>query len=276
MAVVFYSKIQSVDTAIAGGWVQTFAQNMSLAHKASAAKLTRENPEWFLTNFLSNVSTAALLMRACMKEFRTQDLIFREAIRNYVISLVGALETFYRDLFVHIYAERPALVSQIVRRIARGRTVRLSHPTLTEVEMASAVISFQRLEDVDIALSPLVTNGTSYFEAITGYKAVCAVPSRHANAVRVSLSPDWKKPLEQLLSDRHRYVHDRNADCDSRPEFMQVAETVVLMLGQLTGLYFLESAGLLRKPEDGLPAFFLIDDLTASDWEAYDPETKKE
>lgn len=204
-------------------------------------------------------------MRACMR-FRSDEILFQEAIRNYVISLVGALETFFRDLFVHVYADRPTVVSSIVKKLGKNQALKISHSELTEAEIASTIVNFQRLSDVDAALSPLIREGTDYFTEISKFSSQFAIPSKGEGLFNVKLFAEWKTNLERLLEDRHSFVHDRNSDCDTSGEFMQRVETDVLMLGQLTSAYFLKYDDPETWPADKIPFFFLIEDLVATDW----------
>jgi len=245
---------------------------MTPQEKALAAKTNRENPNWFLTNFLGNISNAARLMRTSMQFARTDPPLFQEAVRSYIISLVASLETFYRDLFVFLYATRPHEVAFIVAKLCGRKRSIDSHPDLTEVEIASATISFQRMDAVEAALSPFVSDPEGYFAAISKFPAICVIPSRSAYPAKIRLSPDWKVVIDALLAERHRYTHDRNCKCDARAEFMQRAETVVLFLGQLTAFYFLGTLVRTAAPEGALPALLLIEDLIACDWEAMPPD----
>lgn len=240
-------------------------KKMSLKKKAFEARATRKDSQWFLDNFLVNVSKAALLMRACT-HFRADEILFQEAIRNYVIALVGALETFYRDLFVHLYRDKPTVVTSIVSKIRKKQKFDLTHSELNEAEIASMIVNFQRLSDVNSALSPLIRKGSDYFEEISDFTSPFAVPTKGAGLYDVKLLNGWKENLKALLEDRHRFVHDRNSDCDTSPEFMQRIETDVLMLAQISAAYFLGRDDQSTWPPNTTPMFFVINDLIATDW----------
>jgi len=196
--------------------------------------------------------------------FREREDLFLEAVRNYVIALVGAMETFYRDLFVHFYAEKPDVVSEIISQLRpKGRHPSLVHERFTAAEVASVVLSFQRLEEIDAAISPLI-EANSYFQAITKFSIVCGVPSRSPNIGHIRLSAEWKHQLAELLELRHRYVHDANYVCEMRREFIAEAESMMLALGQLTS--FMLGAQEEKMPEANIVAFLLIEDLIAEDW----------
>lgn len=209
-------------------------------------------------------------MRACM-HFHSDEVLFPEAIRNYVIALVGALETFYRDLFVHLYRDKPKVVTSIVSKIRKKQKFNLTHAELSEAEITSMIVNFQRLSDVNSALTPLTRKSSDYFEEVSEFSSPFALPTKGAGLYNVKLLSGWKENLKALLEDRHRFVHDRNSQCDTSPEFMQRVETDVLMLAQISAAYFLGYDDQSKWPLNSTPMFFVIDDLIATDWVAGDP-----
>lgn len=238
----------------------------AISHRA-----TRGDAEESLSNLQCNVSRAARLMHKCIPQFRQQEDILEEAIRNYVIALVGALETFYRDLFIFLYRGKPELVSQVLKRFRKKASPSTTHALLTPAEVATTIISFQRLDSIDRALTPLL-NSSSYFKTISKFSAVFAVPSRGPDLGRIRLPDTWRKEIGQLLSDRHRYVHDRNSRCETPPKFMAQVETTLLILANLTTLLFARRLNPSSIPENGVPVFLVIEDLISEDWIAEPPE----
>lgn len=243
---------------------------MASQKKALHLRASRKNDDWFLVNAIDNIARSAILMHKCIRHFRSVEHVFQEAVRNYVIGLVGALETFYRDLFVRLYRDKPDVVSRILQELRPKQKIQDDHPILTAAEVAATVLSFQRLDEIDRALSPLLDSGT-YMSAIGSYTAVCAVPSRSENPKRMRLPDDWQCQLQQLLSDRHIYVHDSNAVCSTSVQFMARIEFIVLALTQLTAFMFLERLGCLPDEKNRLPVFLLAEDLIAEDWTDEEP-----
>ena len=242
---------------------------MAQSPKAIALRLSRGSAEVYLNNFFGNVARAARLMHKSIEYFRKDELLFEEAIRAYVIALVGALETFYRDLFVFLYEDKPELVSKILNSLRPKYTGTKNHGMLTRAEIAATVLSFQRLDEINGALTAFL-EPSNYFDAISSYSVICCVPSRSDKPLRMRLPEDWQDQVHLLLADRHRYVHDRNCRCDTAPKFMARIEFTIMALAQLTRLLLFE----LSKesvPKDSIFAFLLVEDLIADDWEAETP-----
>jgi hypothetical protein len=237
---------------------------MTRFEKAMALRASRQREDWFLVNLLSNLARSATLMHRCIRDFRSNPTLFQEAIRNYTVALVGALETFYRDLFVWAYARRPEIVSTIISSM-RSSPCDISHHTLSPAEVASSLLSFQRLSEIERAITPLL-DGVSYFASISNYSLICIVPSRSDKLVSIQLPMDWRSQIERLLADRHRFIHDSNAACNTEPKFMAKVEFIVVCIAHFTSAILNERIVGKRLPESSVPAFLLVEDLIAEDW----------
>ncbi len=238
---------------------------MRSGQKLIQLRSSRGDLPGYCINFLDNFARSASVMHKCIPVFHQQQNLFGEAVRNYVIALVSALETYYRDLFVHYYADQPGVVSAIVSRLRpKRRQPSLEHEYFSAAEMASVVLSFQRLEDIDAALSPLI-GVESYFHEITAFSIVCAVPSRSPGIFNMQLPADWKQLFADLLESRHRYIHDANSACETSREFIAKAECMILALGQLTSFMLMTKKE--KNPAGGMFAFLLVEDLISDDWE---------
>jgi hypothetical protein len=116
-------------------------------------KKTRDQPQKFLMNFLGNFSQAAALMHSFLPASDENDSLLREAKKNYLISMVSCVETFYHDLFVHILENDKKILESILNSIKEKPTLseiyNLQKEGISFSEIAASKMTYQSIEEVE-------------------------------------------------------------------------------------------------------------------------------
>jgi hypothetical protein len=232
-------------------------------------RLHRGDTRGFVLNFLLNFASHARLMRTFLPPTNGKEDILQAAMRAYVIGMASSLETYFRDLYLHVIQRDPVVLQRALQ--ANGRRESLSAITryiadgLTEAEVASAQVSFQNAESIDRNFS--VFFGQSFFEVLDQFEALCAIPSvNKPGLANFRLFPGWHDQLARIFVLRHEFAHDANSKTLINPKEMQSLETTAILVCQVTALLPAISS---RPPNDQnvVPAILLIADLISEDWE---------
>jgi hypothetical protein len=230
-------------------------------------KKTRQKHNQFLLNFLANFSRYAILMHQCLDKFRKDHKLIQEAKRNYLISLATALETFYRDLFIHCLEKDQIILHAVTDKIREKytltETLEFSKEKISISEISATHFSFQNIHEIDAAMTLILSD--NYIKVLDKYEHECVIPSKCVGLVNIGMMEQWQKSLGDIFEHRHALVHDANLECSVSPVQMAQLETVALQVAQFT------TAIVLRKIDqygimDGVPVFFIISDLIADDW----------
>lgn len=235
-----------------------------------AFKESRGEPISYLQNFIINISTSAQLMHAVLREFRTNEAIFKEACKNYIISLTSCLETFYRDLYVFVLEKDPESLKLILPELREKVSLAEVHALLESgfsfAEITSTRVNFQNLEQVECFFSKIF-RPTGYLGTMDAFELECFIISKMVRA-KIRLPENWRSKLSQLLMKRHEYVHNANSKFTLTSSEMAETEALVLLLVQLTSHCMAQKFGGKSALHLGeFPAILLVDDLLADDWE---------
>ena len=208
-------------------------------------------------------------MHRCIAQMRDKPDLIQEAKRGYIVALTGSVETFYHDLVIHLLSQDSALLQKALAGVKEKFQLGDIHGLLAEnisfPEMVAAHMNFQSLEEIERVLENVFPPG-GYLDALSSFEFICAIPARSAGVAKVRLPSKWRGEFAELFKIRHGLVHDANLPCDVTHSKMANLEALVLQIAQMT-------AGLVSKlfqvapPSGTLPAFMLIEDLIAEDWE---------
>ncbi len=234
-------------------------------------KTSRIKPSKYLENFFFSFFRATRLMHECIKSMSSNQNLVEEAKRNYIISLVSCLETFYRDLLIHILDKDKVKLENVMLKIKEKKTLLDIYKMLQEEigfhEYVASHFKFQSIEEIEDVFSALFLPG-GYLKAIGDHQHHCYILSKSPYPVVLTLSKEWRKNFAFLFEVRHRLVHDANSPCNIPPSKMAELETLTLMICQFTSFFIDQQYGkTMALEKDGKPAFFITDDFLADDWE---------
>lgn len=234
-------------------------------------KLTRGTSDEFLLNSLSGMFSAILLMHSCLDKFRSNKKIILEAKRNYVISLAGILETFYKDLFIYILEKDKTALETILSN-KNDDTYKLKdlyelvNHKISFAELAAYRFSFQDIGNINNNISLLNVFQNDYFTTLQEHNEVFFVPSI-GKLTKIALPQNWQKMFNAIFTNRHSLVHNRNKSCEISNTQMSEYELLVCTIIQLT-------ANLITQKYDpksvvmttGHPVFFSVNCMMLHDY----------
>jgi hypothetical protein len=225
----------------------------------------------YVINFLLNFSPYARFMRNFLPLPVDNQDVPQVAMKAYLIGMAACIETFFRDLYLHILERNPDLIQQalasnsrrdsdavITRRIANG--VPLS-------EIVAAQVSFQSGDAIDRNFS-IFFPGSTFFGALDDFELDCAIPSADKPGLaHLKLFPRWRQELQRIFALRHEFAHDGNSKTIIKPQEMRTLETTAILICQMAGYLEPLRNGYGSSSVEGVPAILLISDLIADDWE---------
>jgi len=236
-------------------------------------RATRGENYSYLSNFVSNYSVSALLMHKALSQFRNQDAIIQQSIRNYIISIASCLETFYRDLFNYVLSFDEATLERTLPELKAKPTYSDIHSLLqdgiTFSEIAAAEANFQNIQEIDLLMSKLFYPH-SYLDSLEASTCEFILPTRGIRS-RVQFSQmwnNWKSDFSNIFQHRHSFVHNANKPCEIKFKEIQNLESLALVVAQITSelvIHKFPIKGALRG--NGLPVLLLMEDLISEDWE---------
>jgi hypothetical protein len=237
-------------------------------------RLHRGDARSFALNFLLNFASHARLMRTFLPPKAGKEDISQAAMHAYAIGIASCLETYFRDLYLHLIQRDPVALQRALqangRRESLSAIARYIADGLTEEEIASVQVSFHNAESIDRSFSALF--GQSFFKVLNQFEVLCAIPSvNRPGLANLRLFPGWQDQLARIFVLRHEFAHDANSKTLIRPEEMRSLETTAILVCQMSALL---PAISLRSPsdQDSVPVIFLIDDLVSEDWEVVSEE----
>jgi hypothetical protein len=134
----------------------------------------------YVINFLSNFSEYARFMREFVPIRAEKQDVLQVAMRAYIIGMAACLETFFRDLYLHLLERDPHFAQRALalnpRRDRDAAIDRYVAEGVPVSELAAAQVSFQSAEAIDRNFSIFFTNET-FFEALADFELICAIPS---------------------------------------------------------------------------------------------------
>jgi hypothetical protein len=237
-------------------------------------RLHRGDARSFVLNFLLNFASYARLMRTFLPAKTGKEDIFRAAMRAYVIGMASCLETYFRDLYLHLIQRDPVALQRALqangRRESLSTIARYIADGLTEEEIASVQVSFQNAESIDRNFSAFV--GQSFFDVLDQFEVLCAIPSvNKPGLANLRLFPGWQDQLARIFLLRHEFAHDANSKTSISPEEMRSLETTAILVCQVSALLPAISPK-SASDQNSVPVILLIVDLVSEDWEVVSEE----
>jgi hypothetical protein len=238
--------------------------------KIKELKKTRVKPSKYLDNFILSFSKAALFIHSCIEHVNDSEVLMHEAKRNYIISITSRLETFYRDLLIHVLNNDKSHLEKIVSMVTEKKKLIDIHKMLEEKitfnEYVASHFKYQSIEAIDKTFS-ILFRPKGYLESLESHKHSCYTSYSGSKLVELTLPDNWRKDFAFLFSLRHKLVHDSNAVCDISPSKMATLEALALMIGQFTGFLIDKKYGkTVALEKNGLPVFITIEDLINKNW----------
>jgi hypothetical protein len=246
---------------------------MNKAHLLKQQRLHRGDVDGFVLNFLLNYSAHARLIRTFLPPTEEKKDLLQAAIRAYVIGMAASLETYFRDLYLHLLERDPNLVQTALDVNGRRESVTAMSRYLADgvspAEFAAAQVSFQSAEAIDRNFS-VFFDTQLFFEVLGSFELMCAIPSmKRPGLAQLKLIPGWQTDLARIFLLRHEFAHDANSKTLIDPLEMQRLETTAIILCQLTAYLPQITPSTIRGKND-VPVILLIADIIADDWETID------
>jgi hypothetical protein len=243
-------------------------------------------PERAINQYLKNIYRPTKLMHFIIKQPKelVDEELFKTAVAEYIVFMIGYWETFFRDLFLFILERDPEFCNKIcekrnltIEKIEYIKTESLSLGyEITLPEYLSKVYDFQQIDNIKDTFN-LIFNGKGLFSTIGNYPVVTDKGVFCLNEIK----PDWLNDIKKTLNERHNIVHNANyiemMKIDKEyVEFISSSELTLAIFPQIfmhwiADKYKLEKICLLIESEDGKPNclrsfVFLIDHFIAEDW----------
>ena len=230
-----------------------------------ALKTSRGTIDDFCSNYLSNFSENAQVMHFALKGTQAINSV---AYSQYFVFLVSSLETFFRDIFIYIHSVDAELMDKLIEKFKITERLPNSEE-LTSIEVLSKSFNFQNLNDLESAFDQ-VWGGRFLYTVINTSISPCGFNGKvFQHVCAKNHFPSWKNILSETFSIRHKVVHDANFRPESNMELARQAESLFLLLPQITTLvvakkYKLKSVFLKSNGND-CPYIFSIHDILAED-----------
>lgn len=235
---------------------------------------SRIKPSKYHENFFKSFFRATSLMHTCLRLMNGDSNLIEEAKRNYVVSLVSILETYYRDLLIHVLDKDKSNLESVISNIKEKKTLldisKMLQEEIAFHEYVASHFKFQSIEEVEEVFSPLFPP-QGYLKTIEDHVHDCYILGKSPDCVKLAVPEGWRKNFAFLFRLRHRLVHDANSPCDVPPSKMAELETLTLMVCQFTTFLIDTRYGkTMALEKDGKPAFFIVEDFLRDDWEIAD------
>lgn len=195
------------------------------------------------------------------------------AYRQYYVFLISCWETFFRDVFVLVHTKEKDLLNQLVAKLKNyEESLHLKPDDITTSELVSKCFNFQNLDDLNNAFSTLI--GSDFLDYVC--KQVipsCAIKGKHTTHFSIEhLFANWRELLTYGFKVRHNVVHDANYRPEFDAQMIQKVEALFLLIPQVATYFIAIRFNLpllcMVSGEVNLgPAFFIVDEILADDWE---------
>jgi hypothetical protein len=231
-----------------------------------ALKNSRGTIDDLCFNYLNNFSENAKLTHFSLKG---SSLIKSVAYRQYFVFLISSLETFFRDLFIYVHSIDTELMNKLLEKFKNIDKLHNSEE-LSSIEVLSKSFNFQNVNDLENAFDQLW--GANFLDTICNTSInPCGFNGKVFQSVCVSnMFPDWESIFNEAFAIRHKVVHDANFRPDNNMKLAQEAESVFLLIPQLTTCFLAKKyklKSIFLKAEGGdFPYIFSIHDILAEDW----------
>jgi len=231
-----------------------------------ALKNSRGTIDDLCFNYLNNFSENA---KSTHYSLKGSPLVKAVAYRQHFVFLISSIETFFRDLFVYVHSIDVELMDKLLEKFKDTEKLHNSEE-LTSIEVLSKSFNFQNVNDLEFAFDQLW--GGNFLDTICNTSInPCGFNGKVFQSVCVSnMSPDWRSIFTETFSIRHRVVHDANFRPDNDMKLAQEAESVFLLIPQLTTCFLAKKYKLkstfLKTSDGDFPYVFSIHDILAEDW----------
>lgn len=223
-------------------------------------------------SYMSRLYPIVHHMHEVLRLHAGNDVSIQTSIRHYVIALATHLETFFRDIFRFTLEQDVSFFDRIVQvhRLRLPTEQELAQEGITRYDFVAETLTLQSAGSIAEALDPLFAPA-GFKAAVENTRLVYAIPSRSAvtHGFPLSAFPDWWKDFTQLFELRHELLHDANSTtCIERTYIARLESLAVILPQYVTLMVFTNGhSKTINMMEDGLPAFLLVEDFLATDWE---------
>ncbi len=200
-----------------------------------------------------------------------------ESMRQYLIAMATVLETYFRDLCVHVLSTDASALARVeatsqFRRYRRAAAA-IASGAVPIAEIAVGELKFQNIQELEESVS-VVIGQPSYIAALSSFVFHCGVPARRAHNVAFCLDASWSSDLQMLFEQRHALVHDANFKFRLTTKEMQRIESTAVLVPQLTSAMVNgRKATPAAEPSGWIPALMLVEDLISDDWEVLEEDS---
>lgn len=231
---------------------------------------SRKSLDDYTFNFLLNYGDHCRLIHFLLTKInkKKDEDIYNAAYRQYFVFLVSSWETFFRDLFVYVYAKDQESIKKLLENINHSEQTEMQD--ISSSELLSKCFNFQNLEDIEHAYNAMW--GNNFLKTICEKEIKdIGIDGRIAKDFSLNtLFPDWHVLLQQAFSIRHNIVHDANYRIEPDKNFVQKVEVIFLLIPQLASYSIANKYNFKRvvmsNGEYAVPYIFSIKDILSSDW----------
>lgn len=248
---------------------------MSTPKKPSISRLielqsTRDDST-FILRFLLNLARTARSIRTNPSGRPSEAT--QEARKYFIIALVGCLETFFRDMFIYCLEKKPGLMDAFLQetgiQISSADRQRASQAQIPLSEYISGTVNFQNLDAIERNFRCFFTGSGSLFSRLNSLEKIVSIPSRAEKGLaKLTLPPDWRAVLDELLRLRHRLTHDANYTPELPNQTLAKYEAYAAWIPQFFHFAVAEHipSHSILVDQNRRPVFLIIDDLVSDDW----------
>lgn len=157
--------------------------------------------------FLDKYRDADDLLIQIHKNIKNRRLL-QEARKQHVISLVTALETYFRDTIIWLINKKKVNISNLVSKVDKKFNIAeidiIHKERISSGELIATQFNFQNLKIIDELFSLVFQ--VNFFRMVKQYKFYYADKKTDF----IQLDDDFYSDLENLLKLRHNFTHDIN------------------------------------------------------------------
>lgn len=222
-------------------------------------------------NFLLNYGDHCRLVHKLIDQ-KLEDELFKVAYRQYFVFLISSWETYFRDMFVYVYAKDEVSTKQLIDEIGIDEEV-CDNSDIALSELLSKCFNFQNIEDLENAYNAM-WEGNFLKDICSHVSSDMGIDGKVAsNFSLAEIFPDWHYLLQQSFSIRHNIVHDANYRIEPDIKFIQKVEVIFLLIPQLASYHVANRYNFRRAVMSNggfeVPYIFSIRDILSDpgDWE---------
>lgn len=214
-------------------------------------KTTRLNTQDSLICFLRAFQEPTKAIHWAMKNSPPDD-IFQTLSSQWVVFIVRAFETYFRDIFLQLCTvdddfKHKAMKEYGVPKLTSELLLSLETGKISSGEILSDIINFQNLDSIQSAFEPALGKDFIYQIGEETPEYFClgpedsAEPNGKSSLGLVRIPPirfwkDWTKSFYQLFQERHEIIHNANYRFAHDRTILPQWERMSLLLGQLIAI----------------------------------------